>query len=523
VTSAFIIEVDSKLQPDPGDETAALLRVLIYEINNNAFGGNVPTIPQWTGPPSAMVDVQAILFASLSISLLSAFLAMLGKQWLNRYASADMRGSIVERSQNRQRKLDGIVAWYFDHVMETLPSMLQAALLLLGCALARYLWEISMTVASVVVGVTSFGLVSYIFITVAGAAFESCPYQTPGSQILRYVVPKVWNVIHPVPSAILRNSFGRSGAFEAIMLNAQYYRPWWSRHKIIPFLRDLIPEVPPECAIDIYRLGRAAIRALPGLPVGVYRVVRSANSWLFGMYFALRQRFGQPTIPSHLQCISWTLQTSLDKPIHLSTLEYLTTITDLTGLHPTLLTYCFNIFIGCVNLSDGGLVVIQGLDQLAAVSVTCFFRTFLHLRSTDPTSNVLVDLLRRYNTLVPFETDLGGPRIPYTIMMIHALAHGRWDRCYFHNFQWDDYRPSGHEYTPFARHMAEVSRIEYQRGEWWLVRTVPRWILRFALHSLSLEPPPPASVIADCLTIVAIDLECDVSSVTTSDERCVQI
>jgi hypothetical protein len=46
VTSAFIIEVDSKLQPDPGDETAALLRVLIYEINNNAFGGNVPAIPQ---------------------------------------------------------------------------------------------------------------------------------------------------------------------------------------------------------------------------------------------------------------------------------------------------------------------------------------------------------------------------------------------------------------------------------------------------------------------------------------------
>ena len=80
-----------------------------------------------------MVHVQAILFASLGSSLLSAFLAMLGKQWLNRYDSSDMRGSAVERGQNRQRKLDGMIAWYFDYVMESLPLMLQGA---------RYFWAV---------------------------------------------------------------------------------------------------------------------------------------------------------------------------------------------------------------------------------------------------------------------------------------------------------------------------------------------------------------------------------------------
>ena len=191
VTSAFIIEVDSQLKPDPGDETAALLRVLIYEINNATFGDNVPTLPQWTGPPPTMVHVQAILFASLAISLLSAFLAMLGKQWLNRYAPADMRGSAIERSHNRQRKLDGIVVWYFDNVMESLPLMLQAALLLFGCALSQYLWDISITVAFVIAGFTSFAVVFYLFIIVAGAVFESCPYQTPGSYILRHLGPNI--------------------------------------------------------------------------------------------------------------------------------------------------------------------------------------------------------------------------------------------------------------------------------------------------------------------------------------------
>jgi hypothetical protein len=114
VASAFIIQVDSQLRPDPNDETAALLRVLIHKIDNTTFGNDVPTLPRWTGPPPALVQVQVILFASLAASLFSAFLAMLGKQWLNRYASSDMRGSGIERSQNRQRKLDGIVSWRFD-------------------------------------------------------------------------------------------------------------------------------------------------------------------------------------------------------------------------------------------------------------------------------------------------------------------------------------------------------------------------------------------------------------------------
>jgi len=90
VTSAFIIDVQSQLWPDPNDETAALLRVLIHKIDNTTFGDNPPTIPQWAGPPHPIIQVQAILYASLATSLLSAFLAMLGKQWLNQYASTDM-------------------------------------------------------------------------------------------------------------------------------------------------------------------------------------------------------------------------------------------------------------------------------------------------------------------------------------------------------------------------------------------------------------------------------------------------
>ena len=89
VTSAFILDVQYQLQPDTGDETAALLRVLIYKIDSTAFGNDRPTLPQWSSPPHTIVQVQTILYASLIVSLLAAFLAMLGKQRLNRYVSTD--------------------------------------------------------------------------------------------------------------------------------------------------------------------------------------------------------------------------------------------------------------------------------------------------------------------------------------------------------------------------------------------------------------------------------------------------
>jgi len=127
VTSTFITQVQPELRPDPNDGTVALLRVLLHKIGNTTFGGDVPALPQWTCPPRTTAQVQCLLYVSLATSIFPTFLTMLGKQRLNR--SVDMRGSTIERSQDRQRKLDGVIVWYFDHVMESLPLMLQAALL----------------------------------------------------------------------------------------------------------------------------------------------------------------------------------------------------------------------------------------------------------------------------------------------------------------------------------------------------------------------------------------------------------
>ena len=526
VTSAFILDVQSQLQSDTGEETVALLRVLISKIDNTTFGNDPPALPQWSGPPHAIVQVQAILYASLAASLISAFLAMLGKQWLNRYASTDMRGTAIERSQNRQRKLDGIVTWYFDYVMESLPLMLQVALLLLGCALARYLWGVNITVASVVIAVTSFGIILYIFIITAGAASETCPYQTPGSRAIRFIGRKAWSTLDSATSTVastLGDASRESATIATIKANLWDHRPWWSRGNVGPFLRDMALGIPQALIIDISRLGRVVIRLLAAFSFTILwslvGFVDRMRSWLHSTPSNPEQGLDQQLSVLDLRCISWMLQISLDKAIRLSTLKHLAMMTTFTNFNPTLVEDCFNIFIGCINVGDCKVAVIQGLEQLATVSATCFLRTFCYLLAVDPASSVLADIRQRYQWDFPLGADFMGLPFHYTLVWIDALVNQRRNP---QHLQWGNYRPSAQEHTAVAQDMVEAAQAEYQNTQ---QQKVPCWILHFTLHSLSLSPPPPMPVIANCLSIIAIDLGCDVMDTrfTTPDERYVHI
>jgi len=120
------------------------------------------------------------------MSLLATFVAMLGKQWLNRYLRHTGR-SMVERCGDRQRKFDGLEKWPFRLFIESLPIMLQIALLLLTCGLSRYMWSVNTSVARVIISFTVLGTLFYIGIVVAGTSLYECPFQTPASIGLRYL------------------------------------------------------------------------------------------------------------------------------------------------------------------------------------------------------------------------------------------------------------------------------------------------------------------------------------------------
>jgi len=520
VTSAFIIQVHSQLQPDPNEETAALLRVLIHKIDNTTFGGDVPALPQWTGPPRTAIQVQCILYASLATSLLSAFLAMLGKQWLNRYASVDMRGSAIERSQNRQRKLDGIVAWYFDHVLESLPLMLQGALLLLGCALCQYLWEIDTTVASVVLGVTSFGLLFYLFVVVAGVTTDSCPYQTPGVNVIHHIPGLLRSayalfversVIHSV-SVTCWNYITRGGA--GIIFTKR------TTGRVIVDTLFFPLSLLIAFAIDVFHLGRATFWILA---ISARRV----RNRLFATSPVPDLAFDYQTIKLDFRCISWMLRTSLDKTINVSTLNFLGTILQTSTLDSSttsaLVVDSFNILSSWFVSGDGvATVSTRGSEQLAGISAMCFLRAFSRLSNTEPTSAVIRDTRQRYKRLLPppkqwglSPVDFQGLPCPIIMSTIHNLLV--LDQQERQNIVWRRYNPSTDELVPFSHALAQAAQSEYHRGG--NNPEVPDWLVRFAFRFLSQDPLPPTLVVRDCLTIIATDLGCNVSDNTPPDEK----
>ena len=94
---------------------------------------------------------------------------------------------MVERCGDRQRKFDGLEKWPFRLFIESLPVMLQIALLLLSCGLSRYVWSADASVARVVISFTILGILFYIGMVVAGTSSYECPFQTPASTALRHI------------------------------------------------------------------------------------------------------------------------------------------------------------------------------------------------------------------------------------------------------------------------------------------------------------------------------------------------
>jgi len=527
------------------------MRVMIYTMNSTAFGGEAPTVPERAGTPHTMVQVQTILVASFCVSLLSALLAMLGKQWLNRCAPVNVRGTIVERSRYRQRKLDGIANWYFDYVMESLPLMLQGALLLLGCALSRYLWEYNTTVASVVVGVTSFGVLFYLFIVIAGVASVNCPYQTPAADFLRHIpdalgripyilywiqdtirsirdilrriphifrnLPRVLAVLHSLLCTSIEKSFFLD-ILTTIVHNLTRIRVELRCHSPLTTAIELLQIFFLTVPLLLFWLAADACRVMARLSVNLTHLLNQAR-------LELQAKQQMLVHVLDLRCISWTLQISVDEPVRRSALEYLATTT-LDDSHPIQAAAgWFDTLLDCVKVTNGNMKIVQGLEELTATSSLFCLHMLSHLVVMDPMPKTLENIRRRYTRTIPSKISFDDPLLPHTLGIIHSALHtnrteglvlpfpqrrARW------RVQWNDYEPPSDEHIKVARVLTNFARSEYQRSE---PAKVPRWLLRFALHSLSRDPLPPVSVITDSLSIIAINLGCDVPDIITINPR----
>ena len=86
----------NNLQPEFQGIGFSILRTTVHVSLGQTPTGSAAAFLRWCDPDRIVVHVQSILYSSLASSLPAAFIAILGKQWLNRYSQVEMRISVYQ-------------------------------------------------------------------------------------------------------------------------------------------------------------------------------------------------------------------------------------------------------------------------------------------------------------------------------------------------------------------------------------------------------------------------------------------
>jgi len=479
VTSAFIIDVQSELKPDYEEMNNTLLEMLLNATTGNLSAGSVVAMPRWSGADPAIVQVQCILYATLCATLLASFLAMLGKQWLNRYRQSETRGSTADRSRVRERKLSGIETWKFHLAMESLPLILQCALVLLGFALSRYLREVNRSASSVVIGFTSFGFLFYLLIMTASIFSFDCPFQTPFSPLIRFAI----DLAIPYWQS-LRQTFGtKRQPPQPGMPGARLDSPF----SMTPVGRGHALE--------------ASITTIACIPPAAIQI-----PWSVTPLFV--QGMGGETDRLDARCISRMFVMSTDTDVITSVMDFTTEVIWHSGIKDVPLKRIYDILMECFDFSGPHPVVIPRLRGVAYLSAKAFVHIELQRRCITQHEEYKQDswkaLCSNHPLLSP--TDYRPDSDLAAVLFMVDMTLG-----YDNRFPWERT-----QMTP--SHQAWMSHVLLYHA--WNEEQLSEAMMDFVEKSMSLEPPSDI-VITNWLFIVGlmVGVPLHVNDITVRDKR----
>ncbi|KAI0324498.1 hypothetical protein GY45DRAFT_1349391 [Cubamyces sp. BRFM 1775] len=146
VLTTFIIESYQDLQPDP---TTTLLQSILDELhaNHNTSTTSRSRDAQFQATQSA-IRVNVYWFSSLILSLATALIAILAKQWVN-YLLAGLSPVPSARARHRQYRIDGMHKWRLPNLLSFFPILLHIALLLFFAGLVDFVWDLNTTLAAI--------------------------------------------------------------------------------------------------------------------------------------------------------------------------------------------------------------------------------------------------------------------------------------------------------------------------------------------------------------------------------------
>ena len=441
----------------------ALLKVIASAALGNTPTGPDAAFPQWDGPDPTIVHAQSILYSSLSASLLAAFTAMLGKQWLNRYASTE-HGSAIERGRRRKRKMDGMITWKFGLVMECLPLMLQAALLLLGYALSNYLYFVNRVVASVIIGFTTLGLLLYLLIVIAATLSYDCPFQTPISIILRFLIR--FDSEH-------KNYLERS-------------RKWFGR---IFFQKKKQPR--PRYGTP-YSFNRSS--TFDGNSSGDSIELSMANPPDHPALISDKDTHWDGYVLDS-DCIALMFELPMDIDVTITITRFIPEIVWHAGIRTIPLERLYDTLLECFDRSSGRPIVKPAFRDVAYLSAKALLHMIIQRKCIgDGSEEAMFESILRRHQIMGFGHYKGDSDLESTLGIIDRVFGDFEASMNWRNFCFT---------VPHHAWMGHIL-LYYTWDAFRRSKPLPHDIKEFIFHSLRLEPPPPAPIVADCLLMIGL-------------------
>ncbi|KAJ7271132.1 hypothetical protein C8J57DRAFT_298462 [Mycena rebaudengoi] len=197
--TAFLIESYKTLSPDSGNATVQLLTQISLQLGASTNGSTLSAAPppQFTPLPAALV-CNALWFISLGLSLSSALVATLLDQWARDFLHrSEMRSAPVIRARVFSFLYYGLKRFNMHAVVEAIPLLLHASLLLFLAGLVAFLLPVNRIIMGVAAGLLALLMVIYCGLTILPILYLDCPYRTPVSGALWRLLSVLRPTFHP--------------------------------------------------------------------------------------------------------------------------------------------------------------------------------------------------------------------------------------------------------------------------------------------------------------------------------------
>ncbi|KIO18104.1 hypothetical protein M407DRAFT_32209 [Tulasnella calospora MUT 4182] len=190
VNTAFLAFTLPQMSADPADDTNALL--LQIALGGNGSITSAADLPSASfTPPPRIYPINVLFSVSLTLALLSSFLAVLGQQWVVYYRKRGGGGPEYQRWEQLRRYL-GAKRWRLELVLDdVVPSLLQLGLVIFCIAFALYLGTLSQSLNRVIAWLLGVAAATILAMSTCSAFDPWCPFKMPLSRITRSVAPAI--------------------------------------------------------------------------------------------------------------------------------------------------------------------------------------------------------------------------------------------------------------------------------------------------------------------------------------------